>query len=67
MDGGVDVSHGFYIFQLILCGSNLEAVYDKVVPMRLLPTEYLPDDYTGPTNGSLKDLISKLFSYFGLE
>ena len=52
-------SYGFHIFQLILCGSNLEAVYDKVVPMRLLPTEYLPDDYTGPTNGSLKDIISK--------
>ena len=49
---------------MILCGDNLEDVYDKIVPMRLLPTEYLPDDYTGPTNGSLKDLISEFFLFF---
>ena len=36
------------MFQIQLCGSNLEAMYDKKIPMRLLPVEYLPDDYTGP-------------------
>ena len=40
-------------------GSNLEAIYDKKIEKRLLPKEYLPDDYTGPNNGNLKDLIRK--------
>ena len=35
----------------------MEKIYDKVVPKRLLPTEYLPDDYTGPNNGTTKQLI----------
>ena len=42
-----------------MCGSNLEAIYDKKLPKRLFPTDYLPDDYKGPSNGSVKDLISK--------
>ncbi|CAH1780554.1 unnamed protein product [Owenia fusiformis] len=37
-----------------LHGSNLETLYETV-PMRMLPTEYLPDDYTGPNAGSIKD------------
>ena len=45
-----------------MCGSNLEAIYDKKLPKRLFPTDYLPDDYTGPNNGSVKDLISKASS-----
>ena len=38
-----------------MLGSNLEQVY-KEVPMELLPEEYLPDDYTGPTAGSLQTI-----------
>ena len=48
-----------FSFQLQMCGSNLDAIYDKKLPKRLFPTDYLPDDYTGPNNGSVKDLISK--------
>ena len=44
-------------------GNNLEAVYDKKIPKHLLPVEYLPDDYTGPNNGSLRDLISQFLLF----
>jgi len=37
-------------------GQNLESLY-KDVPMRLLPVEYLPDDYEGPNAGTEKELI----------
>ena len=47
------------IFQIIMCGSNLETFHEDKIPKNLLPTEYLPDDYTGPNNGSIKDLISE--------
>jgi len=35
---------------------NLETVY-KEVPKRLLPVEYLPDDYKGPNAGTEQELI----------
>ena len=35
--------------------STLESVYAEV-PMEMLPEEYLPDDYTGPSAGSLKKI-----------
>ncbi|CAH1778298.1 unnamed protein product [Owenia fusiformis] len=38
--------------RMFLHGNNMEDVY-KHIPMRLLPSEYLPDDYTGPCQGSL--------------
>ena len=37
-------------------GQNLESLY-KDVPMRLLPVEYLPDDYKGPNAGTEKEII----------
>ena len=37
----------------------MEAIYDKKIAKHLLPVEYLPDDYNGPNNGHLKDLIRK--------
>ncbi len=46
-------------FQLHMCGSNMEVIYDKKIPKRLLPVEYLPDDYTGPNNGTIKELIGE--------
>ena len=45
--------------QIIMCGSNLETFYDDKIPKHVFPSEYLPDDYTGPNNGSIKDMISK--------
>ena len=42
---------------MILGGNNLETFYDKKIPEHLFPTEYLPDDYTGPENGSIQELI----------
>ncbi|CAH1802323.1 unnamed protein product [Owenia fusiformis] len=38
--------------RMFLYGNNMEDVY-KHIPMRLLPREYLPDEYTGPCQGSL--------------
>ena len=35
--------------------SDLESWY-KDVPMRMLPVEYLPDDYTGPCAGRVDDI-----------
>jgi len=39
-----------------LHGQSLESLY-KDVPMRLLPVEYLPDDYKGPNTGTEKEII----------
>ena len=37
-------------------GQSLESLY-KDMPMRLLPVEYLPDDYNGPNAGTEKEII----------
>jgi len=44
------------LMQMKFHGQNLESVY-KEIPMRLLPVEYLPDDYKGPNAGTEKELI----------
>ena len=44
------------LIQLKIHGQNLEGLY-KDVPMRLLPVEYLPDDYKGPNAGTEKEII----------
>ena len=44
---------------MILGGSNLETFYDKKIPKHLFPTEYLPDDYKGPKNEPIQELISE--------
>jgi len=44
------------LMQIKLHGQTLESLY-KDVPMRLLPVEYLPDDYKGPNAGTEKELI----------
>jgi len=44
------------LIQLRVHGQNLESLY-KDVPMRLLPVEYLPDDYKGPNAGTEKEII----------
>jgi len=38
---------------------TLESLY-KVIPMENWPEEYLPDDYKGPSAGSIKDVIADL-------
>ncbi|CAH1798274.1 unnamed protein product [Owenia fusiformis] len=37
-------------------GNSMESVFE-CIPMRLLPSEYLPDDYDGPTNGTRQQCI----------
>ena len=44
------------LMQLKIHGQSLESLY-KDVPMRLLPVEYLPDDYKGPNAGTEKEII----------
>ena len=44
------------LIQLKIHGQNLEGLYNDV-PMRLLPVEYLPDDYKGPNAGTEKEII----------
>ncbi|CAH1791830.1 unnamed protein product [Owenia fusiformis] len=40
---------------------TMEDVY-KLVPMRCLPREYLPDDYKGPCAGNLADITRHFYS-----
>ena len=42
-----------------MIGKNLSSLYERV-DMDMLPTEYLPDDYTGSKVGSVKDCIGKI-------
>ena len=42
--------------------SNLESVY-KYIPLHVLPDEYLPDDYDGPSAGTIKSLTGMLHSF----
>jgi len=34
----------------------MESLY-KAVGMEILPDEYLPDDYTGPSAGSIQQIV----------
>ena len=45
-------------FQMHMIGKNLSSLYERV-GMDMLPTEYLPDDYTGSKVGSVKDCVGK--------
>jgi len=42
-----------------LCGSNMEKLY-KTFPKEILPVEFLPDDYTGPNAGTIKEISDKM-------
>ena len=44
-----------------MVGKNLTNLYKKV-DMELLPTDYLPDDYTGSKVGSAQDVVGKIVS-----
>ena len=46
------------VLQLTSHGQNLETLY-KSIPMRMMPDDYLPDEYDGPTVGSIKDVIGQ--------
>jgi len=43
----------------INCHDTMESLY-KIFPMELWPREYLPDDYKGPSAGSVSDIIANL-------
>jgi hypothetical protein len=45
--------------RLKIQGQTLEGVF-KDIPMKLLPVEYLPDDYKGPNAGTEKQLIDRM-------
>jgi len=47
------------LLKVKLLGQNLHLLY-KIVPMRLLPVEYLPDDYNGPNAGTERELIGNM-------
>jgi len=49
--------------QMRIHGQNLESLY-KDVPMRLLPVEYLPDDYKGPNAGTEQEIIGYNYHTF---
>ena len=48
-----------------LHGRNMTSVYENI-DKSVLPDEYLPDDYTGPSAGPLQKCIGKLF-YINLQ
>ena len=39
-----------------MCGKNMTNVYEEI-DMSALPTEYLPDDYKGPSAGPMNQII----------
>ena len=40
---------------------GLESLY-KDIPMEILPEDYLPDEYTGPSAGTLEQLTGEIIS-----
>ena len=50
----------FSVFQMKF-HNTMESVY-KHIPQRFLPLEYLPDDYTGPSPGTVDQLNGKVIS-----
>ena len=44
---------------MTLHGKSMTSVYVKI-EKSVLPTEYLPDDYNGPSAGSLKQIVGEL-------
>jgi len=45
---------------------TLESLY-KCIGMEVLPDEYLPDDYTGPSGGPLKQIIRTYSHYTNMN
>ena len=41
---------------MTLHGKTMTSVYEKI-DKSVLPTEYLPDEYTGPSAGPLKQIV----------
>ena len=48
-----------YFSQLTIHGKNMTSVYKKM-DQSVLPREYLPDDYAGPSAGSVKQIVGKI-------
>ena len=42
-----------------LHGKNMSSVYEEI-DQSVLPREYLPDDYTGPSAGSVTEIVGML-------
>lgn len=47
--------------RMCLHGKNMAKVYEKV-DMSVLPDEYLPDDYTGPSAGPAKQIVEDMIA-----
>lgn len=45
--------------RMCLHGKNMANVYEKI-EMSVLPEEYLPDDYTGPSAGPAKQIVEEM-------
>ena len=43
-------------------GQLLESLYNEI-PQRLLPVEYLPDDYTGPNQGTEQQILGTVHHF----
>jgi len=54
--GAVIILIFYWYFLQIRLHNTAESLY-KAVGMEVLPDEYLPDDYTGPSAGPLQQII----------
>ena len=53
----------FPVLQIHTYGKNLTEAYDYIDKADL-PDEYLPDDYTGPSRGPVKDVIGIVLMFY---
>jgi hypothetical protein len=59
-DKSVKIDHLFLLLKMQSHGKSLVKIYEEL-GMEVFPTEYLPDDYEGPSAGTVKEIIGKMF------
>ncbi|KAK3608708.1 hypothetical protein CHS0354_018184 [Potamilus streckersoni] len=52
--------------RIMIHGQSMVSVYEQI-DMSVLPDEYLPDDYKGPSAGSVKDIVENFIQNELLE